>query len=367
MKVVIVSKALVRGVYQRTLEELVRLGRIELTVISPPAWREGRSLLPLERRFTEGYELVVTPIAFNGRYHLHFYPRLGGLLKQLGPDLVHVDEEPYNLATWLALRAAHSVGARRLFYTWQNLHRRLPPPFSTIERANYDLAHGAIAANRDAAAVLRRKGFGRPIWVIPPGLDPDLYLPRQGQVGDEFVVGYIGRLVPEKGVDLLIRACARLPSPWRLVVLGEGEEEAALRALADDLGVGSRVRFGGRLPSTEVPLVLRELSVLALPSRSLPRWREQFGRVLMEAMACGVPVVGSDSGEIPHVIGDAGLVFPEGDWEALAERLKELQGDLTRRAELGRRGRERVLTHFTHRQIAEQTLAVYRSLAEQST
>ena len=74
------------------------------------------------------------------------------------------------------------------------------------------------------------------------------------------------------------------------------------------------------MPSTEVPAVLRALDVLVLPSLTTPSWKEQFGRVLQEAMACAIPVVGSDSGEIPHVIGDAGLVTPEGDAAALRRR-----------------------------------------------
>jgi glycosyltransferase involved in cell wall biosynthesis len=367
LKVVIVSKALVRGAYQRTLEEMVRVGNLDLTVISPPSWKEGSAELTLERRFTAGYELLVTPIVFNGRYHIHFYPCLPALLNKLRPDLVHVDEEPYNLATWLALRSAARIGARRLFYTWQNLHRTLPPPFSWIERANYRTANGAIAANGDASDILRRKGFTKPIWIIPPGLDPELYTPVDRIPNAVFQLGYVGRLVPEKGIDLLLRAVARLEPPWRLTVVGEGPERAALGRLVEELALGDWVTFPGTIPSTDVPRLLRGFDVLVLPSRSLTNWREQFGRVLMEAMACGVPVVGSSCGEIPRVIGNAGIVFPEENWQALAMGLASLQKDPDRRRDLGALGRERVLRNFTHHGIAEQTLRVYRDLIDSST
>ena len=362
MKVVLVSKALVRGVYQRTLEEMVNLADIDLTVISPPSWREGETTLPLERSYTRGYELLVTPIVFNGHYHVYFFPRLAGHLRRLRPDLVHVDEEPYNFATWTALQTEQAIGARRLFYTWQNIYRTLPFPFSTIEQLNYRHVNGAIAANADAAEVLLRKGFARPIWIIPPGLDPELYAPSREPPSGTFNVGYVGRLVREKGVDLLIRACASLAPPWQLTLVGEGIERLALEKQAEAAGVRDRVVFAGRVASTEVPFLLQQLSVLVLPSRSMPNWREQFGRVLLEAMACAVPVVGSSSGEIPRVIGDAGLVFPENDSSALAAQLVALQrdGDLCRR--LGCRGRERVLSQFSLRSIATQTLEVYRSL-----
>jgi glycosyltransferase involved in cell wall biosynthesis len=361
VKVVIVSK-LVRGIYQRQLEEVAALDEVELTVISPPSWREGKNIVPLERRFTRGYELVVTPIVFNGHFHVHFYPRLAGLIRKLRPDILHVDEEPYNLATWLALRAGEAIGARRLFYTWQNIYRALPLPFSQIERENYRLADGAIVASSDAEAVLRRKGFDRPIWQIPPGLDFDLYRPAEPAPDSDFVVGYVGRLVPEKGIDLLLRACQTLAPPWRLLLVGDGNGRAALAEQATDLGIAERVSFVGALASTAVPQVLRGLSVLVLPSRSTPRWREQFGRVLVEAMASAVPVVGSDSGEIPNVIGDAGLVFPEDDWEALADRLSQLQQSDSLRRQLAAQGRARALSRYSHRSVAEKTVAVYRSL-----
>lgn len=369
MKVVMVSKALVRGTYQRKLEEIAGQDEVELTVVTPPAWREGASVIPLERHYTRGYQLLVTPIVFNGRYHLHFYPWLAGILRRAKPDLVHIDEEPYNLATLLAMRAARSIGARRLFFTWQNIYRRLPLPFALVERENYRLAHGAIAGIGDAAAVLRQKGFKPPVWIIPQfGVDPELFRPIDPPPDAEssvFTVGFVGRLVPEKGVDLLIRACKTLDRPWRLRIVGDGEERARLIELAARLGVADAVEFVGAVSSSDVPSLLRSLSALALPSRTFPNWREQFGRVLPEAMACGVPVVGSNSGEVPRVIGDAGLIVPEGEWEPLGEALRELQRDPARRRELGCRGRERVLQHFTQQSVARQTVAVYRELLGQ--
>lgn len=358
-----VSKALVRGTYQRKLEEMARVGDVRLTVVTPPSWREGRTEIPLERRHTDGYELVVSPIAFNGRYHLHFYPGLGRILRAVRPDIVHVDEEPYNLATFLALRAARGVAARRLFFSWQNINRRLPPPFSLLERANYRAADGAIAGVGDAATVLREKGFTGPIWVIPQfGVDPEVFQPGPARASDVFTVGFIGRLVPEKGLDLLVRACAPLAAPWRLLIVGEGDERGRIQALAQSLGVADRVDFVGGMSSAQIPDFLHRLDALVLPSRTMPNWREQFGRALVEAMACEVAVVGSSSGEIPRVIGDAGLVVPEENVAALTAALRALQQDPERRLSLGRNGRARVLSTFTQRGVAEQTVRVYEDL-----
>ena len=365
VKVVMVSKAFVRDAYQRKLEEIGREDGVDLTLISPPSWREGGTTLSLNRRFTSGYQLLVTPIVFNGRFHIHYYPGLPGLLRTLRPDVVHVDEEPYNLATWLAMRAARSVGARCLFFTWQNLRRSLPVPFSTMESWNYRLAHGAIAGNRDAEEVLRAKGFGGPVWVIPQfGVDPKLFKPVDRVASGTFRIGYVGRLIRVKGVDLLLRACADLDDPWKLILVGDGEERAALEQQSQALGLGAHVQFLGDVGSTDVPAVMQSLDALVLPSRSAANWREQFGRVLMEAMACGVPLVGSSSGEIPRVIGDAGLVFPEEDWSTLGSHLRTLQQDAERRRVLGALGRARALKLFTHRSVAERTVAMYRDILE---
>jgi len=103
---------------------------------------------------------------------------------------------------------------------------------------------------------------------------------------------------------------------------------------------------------------------LVLPSVSRLNWVEQFGRVLIEAMACGVPVAGSNCGEIPHVIGDAGLVFPEGEAGALADALAALASDPARRAALAERGRARVLAQFTQAQVAATTARVYREMTQ---
>ena len=97
-------------------------------------------------------------------------------------------------------------------------------------------------------------------------------------------------------------------------------------------------------------------------SRRMPNWVEQFGRVLIEAMACGVPVVGADCGEIPNVIGDAGLMFPQNDHAALRAHLDRLMHDDALRADLRARGRARVLERYTMKHIASQTFEVYRSM-----
>jgi glycosyltransferase involved in cell wall biosynthesis len=365
IRVLMVSKACLVGIYQRKLEEIAMFPDIDLTVIVPPEWREpGGATVRLERAHVTGYELLAEPIAFNGNFHLHFYPRLRRHFARVRPQVVHIDEEPYNLATFQAMWLARRYMACALFFTWQNLNRPYAVPFSWIERYNLHYASFGIAGNHAAMDVWRAKGFAGPMRVIPQfGVDPDMFKPQhQPEDGRGFAIGCVARLIEDKGVDVLLRAVAGLPGVWRVYVLGVGPLRQSLEILARELGLADRVVFDTPIPSTQMPAYFAGLDALVLPSRTRPNWKEQFGRVLAEAMACGVPVIGSTCGEIPQVIGDAGLIFPEDDVEALRDALLRLQRDDDLRRDLARRGRARVLENYTQKQVAAETVEVYRQM-----
>jgi glycosyltransferase involved in cell wall biosynthesis len=367
MRVVMLSKALVAGAYQRKLEEIARLG-VELTVLVPPGWREPRvGTQRLERRYTAGYVLEVLPIAFNGRHHIHFYPTLGRALRRLRPEVFHIDEESFNLATFQAMRLGVALGARCCFYNYANIERFYPPPFNLFERYNFRHAAHALACNQEAARIIRRHGYTGPLTIVPQvGVDPELFAPAsQQRDGSVFVVGYLGRLVPEKGVLDLVEAVARLPRNVRLRVVGNGAQRPLIARRAAQLGLDGRIELLPAVSSTETPAVLRSFDVLVLPSRTTPTWKEQFGRVLIEAMSCGVPVIGSCSGEIPHVIGEAGLTYPEGDVAALSTAIARLADDPVARQDMACRGRERVLARFTQAAIARRHADVYMAMRGQ--
>jgi glycosyltransferase involved in cell wall biosynthesis len=360
-----ISKACVTGTYQRKLEELARLPDMQLSLVVPPYWRDGRRVLPLEKTHISGYEMHVLPMVFNGHFHVHFYRGLGRLVHQSQPHVLHIDEEPYNLATFQAMRLAKKHRAKALFFTWQNLRRRYPFPFSWLERYNLQYAGCAIAGNQEAASVLRAKGYQRAVYVVPQfGVDPEVYRKVTSGVQHHaaFVIGYVGRLVEEKGVQVLLRAMAGLDGAWQLRIIGDGPHRDALDALCGELSIKPRVVMEPWAPSVEMPRKLGDLDVLVLPSLTRSNWKEQFGRVLIEAMACQVPVVGSSSGEIPNVIGDAGLIFPEGDHDTLRKRLSRLMGDVGLRAALGERGRARVVERYSQERVAAQTYEAYQNL-----
>ena len=362
MRVLIVSKALVVSTYRKKLDELVKLG-LEVVAVVPPLWREGKHDICFEPGIDRGYELVVTPLRWNGHFHLHWYPRLPRLLERFRPDVVHLDEEPYNLATFLGMRSAARLRIPALFFSWQNINRRYPPPFSTMERAVYRWAAGALAGSNDAASILRDKGFEKPISVVPQfGVDTSLFVPSERESGP-FTVGFLNRLIPGKAPLIALQAFAALPHDAQLRIVGDGPALPAIEAAVRAGGLEHRVRIERRVPSAEIPQLLQRLDAVILPSVTTSRWKEQFGRVLIEAMAAGVPVVGSDSGEIPHVIGDAGLVVPEGDAGALSKALRQLYDCTELRSELARRGRRRAVELYDNGCVAAQTLRAYELAA----
>ncbi|HEY9888228.1 MAG TPA: glycosyltransferase, partial [Candidatus Obscuribacterales bacterium] len=255
-------------------------------------------------------------------------------------------------------------------------------PVSWLERYNLNGTDGIISGNQDGADILRDRGYRGPIRVMPQlGVDETLFRPQPqpelaAQVGlapTDFVIGFVGRFVEEKGLATLCQALAQLkdaPHPWRGLLLGRGPLKEALQAQAAALGIGDRLHWVESVPHDDVPRYINLMSALVLPSETTYKfktltsagWKEQFGHVLIEAMACQVPVIGSDSGEIPHVIGDAGLVFPEGNAAELAHCLRTLMASPDTYTDLSKRGYDRAMAHYTNRALAEATLAFYREL-----
>ncbi len=349
-----ISKALVTGSYQRLPEEIGRLG-VDLTVVSPPSWKDSRGVQVLEPNASGCYRQMVVPIRLNGHYHLYHFAGLASRLDALQPDILHLDEEAYNLATYQGVRWASHNRVPAVFISCQNLYKRYPPPFGWFEHRCFAYCTWALAGTAAVSEVLLRKGYpsGR-LKVVPQmGTDMTLFSPSEAAApGQGFTVGYAGGLLPEKGLDVLLDACAGLQGDWTLTLAGSGESESRLRVQARELGILGRTEFRGRLASRDMPAFYRSLNVLVLPSLSTAGWQEQFGRVLTEAMACEVPVVVSDSGESQHTAGEAGLVYPERNANALRSHLAQLQADPVLCRRLGKAGRRRVEEQFSMESVA---------------
>jgi glycosyltransferase involved in cell wall biosynthesis len=213
--------------------------------------------------------------------------------------------------------------------------------------------------------VLREKGFKGPADVVPNAVDAELFRPldrrdcRAKLQVDGFVVGYVGRLVPEKGIDDLLDALGECSESVQLLLVGESPDPERWKQRIAALKLESRVRLIGGRPASELPAIINALDVLVLPSRTTASWKEQFGRVVIEAHACGIPVIGSDSGAIPSVVGAAGIIFPERNPHELANAIKSLAGDADHCAELGLIGRKQVEELYTWDRVAERMHEIY--------
>lgn len=366
MRIALISKTYVADAAQRQLEWLAQRPGVELTLITPRVWRmdDGRTW-NFTPTYTRGYQTRPLDVRFTGRHHYYAWLGLDRVIDELRPDLMHIDEEPYNYAGFQAQRIATARRLPTIFVAAQSIYRRFPPPWSLFEQYAFRRTAAIICINSDVEAVVRRKGYrGRGPVFYAHGVDPENFSarPREPRLGDQFVVGYVGRLLFDKGLGVLIEAIASLPPSYRLRLVGSGPDRAALERLAVDTGVAQRVEFAGAVSTQDIPQAFAMMDAMALPSLTRANWKEQFGRVLIEAMACETPVIGSDSGEIPNVVGDAGLITPEGDAKALAAAIARLGSDPALCADLARRGRQRVLERFTQERVARNVAALYTEI-----
>ena len=174
------------------------------------------------------------------------------------------------------------------------------------------------------------------------------------------VVGFLGRFVPEKGLNVLMRALEHARRPWRAVFVGGGPMVTDLSTFA--AVHPGRVTVLTDVGHTEVPEYLGVMDLLFAPSQTTGRWREQFGRMLIEAMACGVPVIARRSGEIPHVVGGTGLLVDEADVVQWTEAIDRLLEDEDLRRGLSARGLARAHEKYTWPVVARAHLAFFEEL-----
>ncbi|MCL5274161.1 MAG: glycosyltransferase family 4 protein [Chloroflexi bacterium] len=345
--------------------------------IYPLAWHDELSEYRDSAAVVDGVECA--PVQLIGPQtdpHRVMYRTLGFGMRAFHPHVVHVEEEPDSLAALqVALsRRLSAPRSRLILNTWQNIDRPKNALVKAVIRFSLAESSAVMCANSEAVHLLQLWGYVKPTPLIPAiGVDTRLFYPGQQQDMDAGIVNviYIGRFVPEKGIDTLIASMAslihagnggRLNGNLRLRLIGNGPYLNMLKQQVEDAGITSCVEFLASMPPAGVAEVLRQSHILVLPSRTTDTWKEQFGRVLTEAMACKIPVIGSDSGAIPEVIGDAGLTFQEGNVGDLALKLSTLLHSPDMRTNLAGQGHSRVNQHYTQERIATQTVEFYRHL-----
>jgi len=305
--------------------------------------------------------------------------------KEFQPDIIHVENEHHSWIVCQALlyRRLFAPKAKVVVFTWDNIgpedssiKARMLERLAVINRRSVDFF---ICGNGAGKQILEARGLATSrVEVVPQfGVDSQMFYKSSPDRRDaarqaleicpgDFAIGFVGRFLEEKGVLDLVEASGLLKSGTRrspvLVFMGQGPLEKQIRERCAQLGL--KLRLLPARKNHEVAEIMNTLDVLVLPSQSRPSWKEQFGRVLTEAMACGVPVIGSDSGEIPNVIGDAGLIFHEGDRKALSRCLEVYCDNEVRRKAYSDCGQARVFSFFTNERVAERTLRIYERMSQ---
>ena len=338
LRILRISKSGVVTAWRQRERELRLLG-VDLTLVTAGRWEEGGAMVT----FTAAGDEFAVPVRTLGRHPnlFVFDPRpLWRLLGSAAWDLIDMHEEPFGLAVAevLLLRRLRSSRVPFIVSSAQNIEKRYPPPFRWFERWSLRRAAGAYTCNVEAGEILRRKGLTGKWVLLPLGVDVERFQPvEHPPPAGTLRVGFVGRLIAHKGVDVLLESVA-LDERLTAEIYGAGPESDRLVELAGTLGIAGRVTFHGHVDEEDIPDSYRHFDVLAVPSLPMPGWIEQFGRVVVEAQASGIPVVASASGALPDVVGDAGLLVPAHDPTALAAaigRLRDEPGLWTRCRESG--------------------------------
>ncbi|MGC8594964.1 MAG: glycosyltransferase family 4 protein [Candidatus Kryptoniota bacterium] len=355
MRILLIDKNLVEPVNYKKWEILSSKSNVELRAVFPSRWMENFRMCSLPEDFKPSFPVRSLPVVWPGFENRSFYLRgLAKEIRKFKPEVIIGFEEPFSLFALqiTALRRLYARSAKLILYSWDNLAKGRYYPYrprllyGIIERIVLKQANLLLTANREGEEYFR-SAYDTEVRKLYFGVDLNgadrinssadidgIQLPSVGR----FVVGYVGRLLEMKGIDTLLKAISICNKEIGLVIVGSGPFEDRLKTIAVDLGISQRVSFISAVDPYKARLIIRKLDVLVLPSLTTKRWKEQFGRVLVEAMSCGVPVIGSSSGAIPEVIGDAGIVFNEGDPVSLARAIGKLESDKALRIDFSRRG-----------------------------
>jgi glycosyltransferase involved in cell wall biosynthesis len=373
LKLLTIGHSYVVALNRRLANEMAKQGgnRWQVTAIAPTQMQGDLRSVQIEADPEALYNLEVIPNYFSRYIHVMMYDwKLRELLHQ-DWDVIHCWEEPYILSGW---QIAHCKPKHTplVYSTFQNYQKNYPFPFNWIENDSMSKAVGWIGFGQTGIDALKdRQGYDKPWRKIPAGIDTEHFYPnpdarkrtleKLNWTDDGIpVVGFLGRFVPEKGIELLMDTLRKITCPWRALFVGAGPMEAQIQTWAAQYP--ERVRICTDVRHAQVPDYLNTMDLLCAPSQSLPNWREQFGRMLIEAMACGVPVIGSDSGEIPHVLADAGRVVPEKDTLAWQQAISQLLANPEEREQLSAQGLDKVAHSYTWKTIAQEHLSFFEEL-----
>lgn len=348
----------------------------QVAVVAPKYFHGGSDLHPVcfEPLHEEPCDLISLDTYGSRFVHCFIYEsKLRSILKQ-NWNLIHCWEEPYVLAG-AQVSFFKDTNMPIVYHTAQNIRKTYPPPLCWTEQYTMHRASGWIGCGHSVIGTLKDSPSysNKPKRMIPLGVDIETFQTNlsirketlrklEWEDSQIPVIGYTGRFVAEKGVSFLMCVLDKIKSPWRALFVGNGILESQMRAWAKSYGDQVRIVTDAR--HFDMPAYLNAMDLLCAPSQTTKKWREQFGRMIIEAFACGVPVIGSDSGEIPYVIGDAGIIVSEKDEEEWVRQISQLLENPEKRKSLALAGRERAETKYAWSVIARQYLDFFEEILQ---
>ena len=374
LRVLVISHSYIMKPYRRKFSLIAENNSVNVRVICHNLWFESFQEIAFEPDPETCCEEFAYPIRFSGYGSRFFYrDNITSHFREFQPNIIHLEEEAWSLNALQTIRLKNKYCPQSRFIFRTSLSVDIKQRFGFlprwIEKKVFNDTDMAFPLSKNGVNILRRRGYTKEVTVFPNGVDLRMCnkikveeLRLELGLDQTFVIGYVGRLLGMKGLDTLLEAIAQLNMNCKILLVGRGEYKPQLEKLADQLVISEKIVWIDGVPPEDVPKYINCMDTLVLPSRTTPDWVEFFGRVLVEAMACQVPVIGSDSGEIPNVIGNAGLTFPEGKAELLANQIQMIAQDSVLRSSLIQLGLERV-KEFSWETIAQRTLEVYQNLA----
>ena len=373
MKVLYIWHAAVVAEYRKKIKSLAALPGVRLTLLLPSAWREGGRIVSYEyNTFVDSdFATVVGEIIHRNNIRRYFFiNKIARVLRNFRPDIIDIEEEPYSYCTAHTIFLNNVLGIRSkiIFHSAHNIHKPVEKTFETLQQYTFRRSNAAIYRNSETEKYLRNRGYRGPAHFCGDGLDLSLFSPHTLQkqnvifnLSNKTVIGYTGKLIKAKGVLDLYDAFTKLPEKFVLLLVGDGDLRAEIERSAKEDGFEERVYFTGAVDHSSTPNYYRLMDVCIIPSRTTSGWKETFGRSIVEAMACGVPVIGSSSGAIPETIGDNGIIFPEGNVKVLAQRITEVCANVKLRTQLIKKGLIRA-EDFSWEKIAKVHERIYHDI-----
>lgn len=343
--ILVISHSCLTAVNRKIYRELKQLGW-SIEILIPETYKIGESIVSGEADDADDPPIHRLPVT-SSHPRLSTYRRLFKLIKQIRPSLILLENSPASLTAlqlsfWARLNKFRLVclSCDNVLPSFLNafFHGRFKDAilsvwYRIIAAVNKNINH-IFTISCDGMKMMRRLGYPH-VSQIPLGYDPKLFFhndvireqTREKLKLQEPTIAYFGRLNPEKGVHILVEALHKIMDlRWQLLldnfnVYANGYSEKVTN-LIKTYGLESRVvRFDAS--HREMPAYINAADIVVVPSISTGSWKEQYGRVVPEAMACGRLVMVSDCGSLPELVDDSGIIFPQENVEVLAQHLRD--------------------------------------------